>query len=113
MRVVVGERGHGGRRVDVQDEDLQPASVSEPDRFVERVRAFACAFERDEDAVDLLGWPRPGWDDGDRLWDARDDLQRGVSGGLGASVHSARPEDERGNVRVLGGVHDLVRSGSR
>ena len=74
MWVVVGERGRGGRRADVQDEDLQPASVGEPDRFVERVRGFACPLERDEDAIDLLGWPRARWDDGDRLWEARDYL---------------------------------------
>ena len=54
-----------------------------------------------------------GWNDGDRLWHARDDLQRGVSGGLGATVHAARAEDERGDVWVLGGVHDLLRSGRR
>ncbi len=44
---------------------------------------------------------RLGWDNDDWLWDAGDDLQRGVSGGLGASLHSARAEDERGDVGVL------------
>src|ERR1019366_8291870 len=92
--------------------DLQPAPVNQLDRVVERLRAFAGPFERDEDAVDPLGRLRVGWDDGDRLWDARDDLERGVSGGLGASVHSARAEDERGDVWVLAGVHDLFDRGA-
>ena len=58
--------------------------------------------------VDSLGRLRVGWDDGDRLCDARDDFERSVSGGLGASVHAACAEDERGDVWVLGGGHDLL-----
>ncbi len=91
----------------MQHKDLQPASVSELDRFVERLRAFAGPFQRDEDAFDSLGRLGMGWDHGDRLWDAGDDLQRGVSGGLRTTVHAARAEDERGDVWVLAGVHDL------
>ena len=53
VRVVIGERGHGGGGVDVQDEDLQLASVRELDRVLERLRALAGSFERHEDAGEL------------------------------------------------------------
>lgn len=46
VRFVIGERSHGRWRVDAQDdEDLQPASVSELERVVERLRAVAGPFE--------------------------------------------------------------------
>ena len=60
----------------------------------------------------MLGRLRVGRNDGDRLCDARDDFERGVSGGLGATVHATRAEDERGDVWVLGGLHDLLDRGA-
>ena len=51
-------------------------------------------------------------DDDDRLVHARDHLQRGVSRGLRAGRSSPRAEDERRNVRVLRGRHDLLDRGT-
>ena len=71
--------------MDVEHEHLQLAAVSEPDRVIERLGAFARALQRHEQSSELLRWAGVWGDDGDRLGHLGDHLQGGVTARMRAA----------------------------